>query len=270
MMPWRRERAETLAALLEGELGAPERTRLEAELAASAELRGQLSQLEHICQALAAPVPELDALDLADAVRAGVRRAAARSAERPPGWARWGACAAGALAFAGVLVVRFGLSASDPEFRAKSAAPADATARWAGVQVYRVTEGDTPERLGEHIAASDGLLFAYTNLGPAPFERLMLFARGADGRIHWFYPAYERADSDPESVPIVNGGVQVALGEVIHHDFQPGPLVIYAAFSRHALRVSEVEASLAQGVEAASPALPDDASLWVFQTQVGP
>jgi beta-glucosidase len=51
------------------------------------------------------------------------------------------------------------------------------------------------------------LLFSYTNVGPAPFEYLMIFGIDARDDVHWFFPARE-SDSPtarPERWPGVNG-----------------------------------------------------------------
>src|SRR5690606_22655669 len=146
-------------------------------------------------------------------------------------WLAAALCAA-ALA-ASLLIVSFGSSLGSSgasragplaEFRAKSLSAADSPERWAGIQIYRLRGSGTPEPLGAQLSTADGLLFAYTNLGPTPFEYLMLFARGAAGRVYWFYPAYEREGSDPASTPLQAGQAHRLLAEVIRHGYEPGPL----------------------------------------------
>ena len=132
--------------------------------------------------------------------------------------------------------------------RAKSASTAAASApeRWAGIGVYRVTGGGPPQRLGERISRDDGLLFTYTNLGARPFTHLMIFAVDGSAQVRWFYPAYQRAGTNPASISI-EANANVPLAEVVRHPFATGPATFQALFSRRPLRVEEVEAWLAHG-----------------------
>jgi hypothetical protein len=129
---------------------------------------------------------------------------------------------------------------SAPDFRAKSAGLAANSSPWAGVQAYRVRAGK-PERLGDALAASDGLLFSYSNLGSEPLSNLMIFAIDTSGEVHWFHPAYQREGTNPTSISIEKGAAQVPLAELIEDQFPPGPLTIHALFSNRPLRVLEVE-----------------------------
>jgi hypothetical protein len=266
-----------LAAYLEAEVTPSEAAAVEEQLAGSATARRRLDALRQIRSALAAPIPELESVDVSAPVLAEIARA--RAATPPP--ARWpgraartwraatlaaAACAVGAAAAAAIFLARPGTE----EFRAKSAAPPSLGAgeRWAGVQAYHVAAGGQPERLGARLAAGDGLLFAYTNLGPRPFGYLMIFAVDARGAVRWCHPAYERAGTDPRSIPLRPGEAGVPLAEVIHHDFASGPLELRALFSMRPLGVLEVEAWLA-GRPPPAAALPfPDAFLQVIDTQV--
>jgi hypothetical protein len=69
--------------------------------------------------------------------------------------------------------------------------------RWAGIQIYRVSEQSGPEPLGARMAPSDGLLVSYTNLGATPFDYLMVFAVDAEHEVRWLYPAYEMPGDNP-------------------------------------------------------------------------
>ena len=102
------------------------------------------------------------------------------------------------------------------------------------------------ERVSDRLTVRDGLVFSYTNLGPAPFDYLMIFAVDALGKVSWYYPAYEQHGTDPSAVAIENGTSERGLPDRVHHDFAPGPLTIYGLFARHPLRVSQVEAWLGQ------------------------
>lgn len=227
-----------LSALLEGEVTASERRALEQELTPSSEARARLAELERIRDTLAAPVPEISAVDLVAGVRNALRRGEGPKSASPTRARRLVlgvAAAACAVAAAFVLVPR----ALEPEFRAKSNVGSEAH-RWASIEVYRVGQQGVPQKLQDELASSDALLFSYTNLGAHPFSHLMVFSVDARGEVRWFHPAYEREGSDPASVPIA-ADAQVTLPELIEQDFPPGPLAIHALFSRRALRVSQVE-----------------------------
>jgi len=258
-----------LVAHLEEDLPPDQSSRVAALLAEDPAALHEFEQLRRIRDALSAPAGELESLDLASGVGVALRT----------GWAapprsrirRWLGPAAGALAAGTLLAIgatRFA-GGQQPEFRSKSAAGETKPARWAGIQVYRVVEGSAPVRLGSSVSPNDALLFSYTNLGPRPFEYLMIFALGANGRIHWFHPAYERLGTNPRSIPIRGNHTEVALNELVRHDFARGPLSIYALFSRQELRVLDVEAWLAQnrGDESSHTPWGDDVALELVTTR---
>jgi len=231
-----------LAAYLEGEVTRSERRAIDAALRVDAASRKRLDELRHVRDRLSAPVPELERLDLT----AGVRAALARpERKRDRSWL-WTLGSAAALASAAGLFLRFAPPApASSEFRAKSASFANSESeRWAGVQIHRVSGTAGSERVRDRLAVGDGLVFAYSNLGPAPFDYLMIFAVDARGEVFWFHPAYERPGTDPSALPIEKGASETRLPELVHHDFARGPLAIYGLFARRPLRVSEVEASL--------------------------
>jgi hypothetical protein len=239
-----------LAAYLEGEVTPSEASTIEAELAESAGTRRRLSRLREIGEALSAPIPEVERVDLV----VPWRRVVADRARAPwGGWRRIPGMLAVAAAIVAVAVVarrppsageRPPMRTSVDEFRAKSAAPGNNRERWSGIRVYRVDGGGEARRLADRLHASDGLVFSYTNLGPAPLEHLMVFGIDARGTVLWFYPAYDREDENPESISIEKGGADVPLPDIIRNDLAPGPLAIHAVFSDRVLRVLEVEALL--------------------------
>jgi hypothetical protein len=234
---------EQLAAYLEGEVTASVGAEVEREVAASAVARERLDRLRQIRTALSNPVPELERFDLVAGIRDRIRVAApltgAPPQSRTMGWTALvvAACVGGAATAAG-----FALVQTHDEFRSKSAANAAvAPERWAGVQAYRVSESRASERLGEQLGRGDGLAFSYTNLGPQPFEYLMIFGVDGGGEVRWIEPAYDRTGTNPGSIPLEKGRSEVAIPDVVRHDFAPGPLVIYAVFSHRMLHVLEVE-----------------------------
>ena len=236
----RRTDAALLSAYLEGEVTASERTSVEAWLKDSAEARRTLDQLNNVRDLLGAPATELESIDLASRVRTAARKPVApRARVRAPLWLGAAAC----VALVSFLSLRPRVaSESGAEFRAKgNELRVSEGSRWAGIQVYRVSGGGAPERLGARVGANDGFLFSYTNLGTHPHRYLMVFAVDSNDQVRWFYPAYEAAGTNPESIAIEGGRANVPLGELLQHDFALGSLSLYALFSNEPANVLEIE-----------------------------
>lgn len=250
----RRRRAPTslLLSFLDRELSADEAAAVERISVDSASVRGQLETLRALRRGLSAPVPALEQRALGSALHAEAeRRRNARRDEpgpqRSPRSPLWFVAAASALLLLGVGLGQLYPrpeeypSGLDVGVRSKSGASAASPSRWAGIQAFRLVPGGKPERLRRSVHPEDGLLFAYTNLGGEPFERLMLFCVDAERELHWLYPAYVSERENPGSIPI-EVGQELALSEVVWLDLPRGPLTIYAAFTREPLDVWSVEA----------------------------
>jgi len=266
----RSERAATrkLAAYLEGEVTASERALIEADLEESSELRKAFGTLTKLRDALSAPLDEFEATDLVPAL--------GRARENPPvvrprGKRRIGLPVVGVVAVCAAAGAGFLLRGHEVgEFRAKSAASTtEPGQRWAGVVAYEFSGTGDPTRLGQELPASHGLMFSYTNLGPKPFGYLMIFGQDALGQVRWFHPAYERAGTNPASIPIRGGAASVALAELIRHDLPTGTFTFHALFTQRPLHVVELEALLARDGVRALDELPD-AAHQVSSTTVTP
>jgi hypothetical protein len=233
-----------LAAYLEGEVTPSEGAAIETELAESPRARRRLARLREIGDALAAPIPEIEKVDL---VVPWKQAAAARARSGWHGWRRIPEMLAIAAALVTVAFVAVRRPAND-EFRAKSALGGNSSSQehWSGVRIYRVDAAGEATRLQDRFRAAEGLLFSYTNLGPRPLDHFMVFAIDTGGAVRWFYPAYDREGTNPESIAIRKGDADVLLPDIVHQDFAPGPLAIHALFSDGALRVLDVEALLRQ------------------------
>jgi hypothetical protein len=235
-----------LAAYVAGEVTPSEGAAIEAALADSPALQRRVESLRRVQQRLMSPLPEVETIDLVPGLNARVasaRRAVAPRPERAPRWRLiFGAvgalgCAAAALA----LIVRPGPNGG---FHSKAASgDAAGLGRFSGVHAYRVPNaGAVPKRLGTTMSPGDGLLFDYVNLATRPFPFLMIFGIDAQGEVRWFYPAYEKAETNPTSLAIMKG--RVALKEAVYHDLPRGRFAVHALFTADALHVREVEAWL--------------------------
>jgi hypothetical protein len=252
MKPSSRRTASALAAYLEGELTGSERAAIEAQLAESTHARRTLDQLRDIRSLFEAPATPLERLDLAPRVARALKEPLPTPSSRGRRWRAAGlALAAACAASVPFIAARPG---QDGEFRVKASSKAIPEAkRWAGVRVYRVAGQGAPEPLGESVRARDGLLFSYTNLGQQPYGYLMLFGVDSTGEVRWFYPAYEVAGESPQSIAVARGAADVALGDLISHDFAPGQLSIYALFTNEPHGVLEVEGWTKRGPLQNSP-----------------
>jgi len=287
---WRTPPPRLLAAYVEGELAASESAAVERFLSESSNARRQIQELRAIVATLSDPGHEFDGVDLLPSINARIREHSTirvRASEGLVGriW-RWPAAALFATALVSAAVclalVRAPVSHPAEEFRAKTARQTTAaSARWAGVQAYRVVgqagslspgglRARRPERLGETLARGDGLLFSYTNLGRQPFANLMIFAVDSAGKVHWFHPGYEHEGMNPRSIGIEKGAAEVPLAELIQDQFPSGPLVMHALFSNQSLQVLEVEAWLKSDPQTSLVARVPGSVDQVFTTRVEP
>ncbi|HUS63577.1 MAG TPA: hypothetical protein VMZ28_03500, partial [Kofleriaceae bacterium] len=187
-------------------------------------------------------------------VRAGL--AAPAPARRPARRMALRGAVVGALAAAAAVLVVGRVRGGDDGgeeagFRAKGGAPAAGdTDRWIGVHLYHEGEGGRMEKVGDRLPRG-GVMVSYTNLGPTPYDYLMVFEVNARGDARWYYPAYMSIGTRPQAIAIERGAVDVALPELIEHDDLPGgPVVVCGLFLRRPLAVTQLEAALA-----ASPGL---------------
>ena len=256
-----------LSAYLEGEVTASERETIETKLRNSADARRTLAQLESVRDLLSAPATGLESTDLASGVLSRARELGPVSVTRSRRFSL--AALAGAVAAAAAVCVALWLPGQGTqEFRAKSNGAQLERARWAGVKVFRAVGNAAPEPLGSKLRASDSLVFTYTNLGGHPYRYLMIFAVDSANEVRWFYPAYEKAGENPESIPIDGGRANVTLGELVQQDFSEGPLAVYALFSNEPVRVLEMEAWLKQRGRGLDEAPAPRDFLQRFDTQV--
>jgi hypothetical protein len=242
----------------ESEVTASEAQEIEEQLNRNAAASEQLDRIQEIVAAVAQPDRELAEIDLVDRVHQGIETLPAASRPQRRSRARIAAftTAAGLAAAAALTLVLVwpGLDSAPTEseqFRPKAAGPAAAgRERWVGLKAFEATGAAQPSPLDEELARQSGLLFSYTNLGPKPYRYLAVFAVDRAGQVYWYFPAFLSAAENPLSIPIEQGVADAELAEIVRHDFNPGPLAIYGAFSDQVLSVSEIEALVSGEVAA--------------------
>jgi len=105
------------------------------------------------------------------------------------------------------------------------------------------------QRAGNVIHAGESLAFTYTNPSSVGASYVMVFARDVAGRVYWFWPAWDDAATDPQSLQIPASASPVELTEAVRHELPPGPLTIVGLFTPKPLHVHEVEAVIANGLD---------------------
>ncbi|AKQ70159.1 hypothetical protein A176_007071 [Myxococcus hansupus] len=169
-----------------------------------------------------------------------------------------------AVAGLALLVVRLPSASTDPlGFTARGAGNAAAQAR---LLAYAVAPGGHTRLLGPTLRPEQELAFAFRN--PDAHRFLMVFARDASGRVHWYHPGWTDEASNPSAIPIPAGDTLRELPEAISHPLVPGPLTLHAVFLESPLTVKQMESLVARGdLEAVLPAGAESLSL---QLQVTP
>ncbi|HKE15076.1 MAG TPA: hypothetical protein VKB80_09440 [Kofleriaceae bacterium] len=251
---------ETLVRYVLGEMTRSESEEAERAIADSRRLQARVAELRAMMDELARPPGWVAGTDLVGEVRARMARPPEAPARRR-GWVVGGmAVAAAAVA---ILVVRGSGEPDGSGFRVKGSAAADPD-RWVGIELSR-GDAQPPIAPGQRLSAGE-LMVRYTNLGPAPFDYLMVFAVDAAGQVAWFYPAYERAGTDPAAIRIERGAAR--LPDLIEHRFAPGRLTVCGLFLRRPLTVGKVEAALAGRQPAPGERLPfSDAGQHCFDVE---
>lgn len=227
---------EVLVRYLQGEMTRSEIEETERLVADSRRLQVRLDELRAMTDALRRRPDWIASTDLAAVVAARVqdRPREARRARRAVWWSA--GAAAAALAIALLVIAPWHREVAAPRAKGGATDPD----RWVGIGLV----GPDREPVGDRMPRGE-IAITYTNLGPRPYSRLMVFAVDAAGEVRWFYPAYQEAGSDPAAIAIEPGVAGRLLPDLVEHDFAPGRLTVCGLFLRRAATVREVEAALA-------------------------
>lgn len=250
---------EELFALVDGALAEKDARLLRDHAKACDACTKSIATLDRALSCLA----DEEALDVAahaDAVLAALDRPL--PVPRPRGWQRpavtlgIGAMAA-AAAF--VLGIDFGRH-SEEGFAARGPSSAEHGIRRSVAIDVQTLEADVARPLvpGATVSASTRFVASHRNTGSTT-AYAMVFGVDAHGVVHWLYPAYESAGTDPASVPLPpTRGRDVSMGTgVSFDDMSPGRLSVISLLSRAPLRLSTIEARAALGIEALRRDFPD-------------
>jgi Putative zinc-finger len=232
-----------LLRLLDGEATQNESAKLRAHLEGCASCRRHSDELARLIGDIAAPIAPAAGVDervesLLRAVEAGVP---------PPRWQRqrpvaaWGGLVSVAAAAVLLMIVRLD-TRPDGRFDARGGAPSGEISRRVGVSLYAPLARHVPLRKGARVPARTIFTAAYRNLDQAHDVHLLLFAVDARGDIHWLYPAFTDAHSDPAAVHLPFSVGETALPDSVALDHPAlGRLRIFVVLARQPLHVSAVE-----------------------------
>ena len=248
--------AETLARLIAEDLPLAEARDLERHLEGCTACAEKRAQTAALVAGLAGPLPGLDR-DGSRFVAGVVDRLDRPSRRRVP----WRLVAAAALVLLVLPVSYLGLRhAREPgRFTPRGARPSSSPAvleTLVGVEPLRARGAAfVPLRAGARLSAADGLAFRYDNLSREQLY-LLAFALDREGEVHWFYPAYLSASSDPLGVPLAAGVRGRLLPEVTRPEgVPPGPLRVVTVVGRRRVSVKQAERRLA-GHDPGRPVAP--------------
>lgn len=234
--------AQEFLRLIDGELTENRAALLRSHASGCARCASELAGRERLVARIAAPIPGLPS---DEALAALMRRLdAPPSAGTSPASnsSLWRAAAGLAAAAAVTLVVAVSLPLGrNAEFAARGS-----TVEWTrkvGIELWAL-EG-APRRLapGDRLTAGVAIVASYSNVDPAP-AWLMAYALDERGEVHWLYPGFLHAGTDPEAVRLDGSVVQRALQEsVVLEDVPVGALRLVTVVTRVPLHVSEVESA---------------------------
>ena len=222
--------------LIDGEATENRASELRAHANTCPRCAQELELQRQLARDLAAPVPVSS-----DAVAAVMRRL--ETAERPERRFTWRLFALGTGALAAAAVIAFLVLPATKEDQGMFSARGQRIA-WAqkvGIEIWAVES--SPRKLGAAatISPNTPLVASYHNIDRAA-AYLLVFAVDARGEIHWAYPGFEDARTDPSAVRLEPLAMQKVLPDSVVLDGLPvGPAELISLIAHEPLHVSRIE-----------------------------
>ncbi len=234
------DKSKELMMYLEDQLVTEEARALEKRLEAG-EHQSELKENRAFLQRLRERDPRADQVDVVDAVlaRAKTPRTFGRRS-----WRLWILPAVALAGLLAVIVIPIGAPEA-PEFRAKSGG-VESALRWTGIHVYKLDAQNELQPLKslaepDLVQKNSRLVFSYTNKSPQPDSHLMIYGVDSQGAVHWYYPAWTDALSDPAAIKIRRGVISELLPDRVEQPLAKGPLSLHGLFLNRPLTVQTVE-----------------------------
>lgn len=115
------------------------------------------------------------------------------------------------------------------------------TSRAAWITPYVKDADGNVQRMQEDLHKDQAMLFAYSNLAGSAQRHLVIVGLDAQGRAHWYHPAWLDPKDPPEAVEVKPGEVDVEIPEAVRADHAMGPLTICGLFFEDAPSVPELD-----------------------------
>jgi hypothetical protein len=231
-----------LVRLVDGDLAAARVAALGRHLAACRACHARRGAYQTLVARIGAPLPDGAAARVAARVRARLDEAPPAARRWPTGWlALAGAATLAAAATLLVLAPR-PIEAPAPALQARGGVAARPWQDRVAVQVHRLDPDFADLAAGSRVAAGGALVASVRNGNHEPALHLLLFAVDRAAEVHWLYPAWLDATTDPEAYPVPHAPVDTLLDEAVVLDAPaPGPLTLIWIVTPAPLRVSDVE-----------------------------
>jgi hypothetical protein len=228
------ERAEWLD-LLDGEATENRASVLRAHAAGCPACARELELQRRLIADLAAPV------DVAPGAVEAIMRQLPHARPVRPRSRRW-ALAGGALILAAVAgIVLVPRLARDPGTFTPRGADKVPWTQKVGAELFVLGESLVKLEAGAQVAPGVALVASYHNVDRVP-AYLMVFARDSQGELHWIYPGFADAKSDPPSVRLLPLQTRQVLPDSVALDDLPaGTLELISLITREPLRISQFE-----------------------------
>ena len=223
-------------SLLDGEATENRAAELRVHASGCSRCAGELEMQRRLVRDLAAPVPVS-----ADAVQSVMGRL--DSVERPArrfGWRGW-AFAGGALAAAAVAFLLIVPPTGGDRGIFSARGHLVPWTQKVGVEVWAIESSPRKLEPGAALSSATAIVASYHNVDAAA-AYLFVFVLDAHGEIHWAYPGFEDAKTDPASVRLEPLQMHKVLPDsVMLGELPSGPLELVTFISREPLRVSRIE-----------------------------
>jgi hypothetical protein len=223
-------------SLVDGEATENRATELRTHASDCSRCAHVLEEQRQLMRDLAAPVPVS-----ADAVAAVMRQLEnAKSSARRFGWRDWtlAGCAVAVAAATAFLVVP-ATGTHEGLFSARGH-----RVPWTqkvGAEVWAIESSPRKLEAGSALSSATAIVASYHNIDAAA-AYLLVFAIDARGEIHWAYPGFEDANTDPAAVRLEPLQMKKVLPDsVMLDDLPTGPVEFVTFISREPLHISRIE-----------------------------
>jgi len=158
----------------------------------------------------------------------------------PPARPRWPYVALAAAAAVAAAAALWLAVPRTSDFAARGTREHELT-RLAGITLFALDGELRPLAAGSRVTAGTAYVAAYRNAGRAPAYALV-FALDAAGDVHWLYPAFTDAATDPTAIVLAPTPVPALLADAVVLE-QParGPLLLVAIVTAAPVHVSDIE-----------------------------